>query len=102
MTALSAPTFTHMDALVTFATGVLLPSSDVVSDIGLSIKLLNMTCYERFDNCNKNTGIPRFMRTSNSALSISAQKQIVTTPRIARIINSISAHVSLLFIEIFC
>ena len=42
----------------------------------------------------KNTGIPRFVRTSNSALSISAQKQIVTTPRIVRIINSISAHVS--------
>ena len=40
------------------------------------------------------TGIPRFVRTSNSALSISAQKQIVTTPRIVRIINSISAHVS--------
>ena len=55
MTALSAPTFTHMDALVTFATGILLPSSDVVSDIGLSIKLLNTTCYERFDNCNKNS-----------------------------------------------
>ena len=40
------------------------------------------------------TGIPRFVRTSNSALSISAQKQILTTPRIVRIINSISAHVS--------
>ena len=40
------------------------------------------------------TGIPRFVRTSNSALSISAQKQILTTPRFVRIINSISAHVS--------
>ena len=38
------------------------------------------------------TGIPRFVRTSNSALSISAQKQILTTPRFMRIINSISAH----------
>ena len=41
-----------------------------------------------------NTAIPRFVRTSNSALSISAQKQILTTPRFVRIINSISAHVS--------
>ena len=40
------------------------------------------------------TAIPRFVRTSNSALSISAQKQILTTPRFVRIINSISAHVS--------
>ena len=38
------------------------------------------------------TAIPRFVRTSNSALSISAQKQILTTPRFMRIINSISAH----------
>ena len=40
------------------------------------------------------TAIPRFVRTSNSALSISAQKQILTTPRFVRVINSISAHVS--------
>ena len=41
MTALSVPTFSHFDALVTFATGVGLPSVDVYSDIGLSGKLLN-------------------------------------------------------------
>ena len=46
-------------------------------------------------NCKiAGTAIPRFVRTSNSALSISAQKQILTTPRFMRIINSISAHVS--------
>lgn len=46
MTAYSAPTFTHFDALVTFGTGVLLPSADVYSDIGLSVKLLNNSCDE--------------------------------------------------------
>ena len=49
MSALSptpATTFTHFDALVTFATGVALPSGDVYSDIGLSVKLLNMSCDE--------------------------------------------------------
>ena len=45
------------------------------------------------ENKKSVTAIPRLVRTSNSALSISAQKQIVTTPRIVRIINSISAHI---------
>ena len=58
MTALSTPTFTHFDALVTFGTGVLLPSADVYSDIGLSVKLLNKSCDEyktdyRKDPCSK-------------------------------------------------
>ena len=45
MTALSATTFTHIDALVTFATGVMMPSGDVYSDIALSVKLLNQRGY---------------------------------------------------------
>ena len=32
------------------------------------------------------TAIPRFVRTSNSALSISAQQQILTIPRFVRIL----------------
>ena len=46
MTALS--TFSHFDALVTFLTGVVLPSGDVYSDIGLSVKLLNNSCDEYY------------------------------------------------------
>ena len=54
MTALSVPTFTHIDALVTFATGVLFPSGDVYSDISLSlsIKLLNTSCHEKYNVTN--------------------------------------------------
>ena len=48
MTAYSAPTFTHFDALVTFGTGVLLPSADVYSDIGLSVKLLKKSCDDEY------------------------------------------------------
>ena len=48
MTAYSAPTFTHFDALVTFGTGVLLPSGDVYSDIALSVKLLNKSCDDEY------------------------------------------------------
>ena len=44
MTASSATTFTHLDALVTFLTGAGLPSVDVYSDIALSVKLLNVSC----------------------------------------------------------
>ena len=44
MTAISTPTFSHFDALVTFMTGVVLPSGDVFSDIGLSVKLLYKSC----------------------------------------------------------
>ena len=44
MTALSAPTYSHLDALVTFMTGFVLPSGDIYSDIGLSVKLLNNSC----------------------------------------------------------
>ena len=46
MTALSAPTYSHLDALVTFMTGVVVPSADVYTDIGLSVKLLNNSCDE--------------------------------------------------------
>ena len=58
MTALTASTFTHFDALVTFVTGFVLPSGDVYSDIGLSVKLLNKSCndeyYRRWTNpCNE-------------------------------------------------
>ena len=54
--AASVPTFTHTDALVTFGTGVLLPSGDVYSDIALSFQLLNTSCedYKKWEdyNCN--------------------------------------------------
>ena len=40
-------TFTHFDALVTFATSVVLPSADIYSDIALSVKLLNNDSYYR-------------------------------------------------------
>ena len=46
MTAFSAPTYSHLDALVTFFTGFVLPSGDVYSDIVLSVKLLNKSCDE--------------------------------------------------------
>ena len=46
MTASTASTFTLFDALVTFGTGVVLPSGDVYSDIALSVKLLNKSCDE--------------------------------------------------------
>ena len=46
MTALSSPTYSHLDALVTFMTGFVLPSGDIYSDIGLSVKLLNKSCDE--------------------------------------------------------
>ena len=53
MTALSAPAFTHIDALVTFGTGVLLPFGDVYSDICLSVKLWNKSCYDyEYHNCD--------------------------------------------------
>ena len=50
-------TFTHFNALVTFATSVLLPSGDVYSDIALSVKLLNKSCdeyksYSKIDPCD--------------------------------------------------
>ena len=38
------------------------------------------------------TAIPRFVRTSDSALSISAQQQILTIPRFVRTPFSVSAH----------
>ena len=41
---------------------------------------------------NINTAIPRFVRTSDSALSISAQQQILTIPLFVRTPFSISAH----------
>ena len=41
-------TFTNVDALVTFATGVVLASGDVYSDIALSVKLLNKSCDEYY------------------------------------------------------
>ena len=50
MTAFSAPTFTHFDALVTFGKGVLLPSADVYSDIALSAKLLQKSCADYKNN----------------------------------------------------
>ena len=53
MTALSTPTFAHIDALITFGTGVLLPSGDVYSDIALSMNLLNKSCAD-YDNQEKN------------------------------------------------
>ena len=46
MTALSTPTYSHLDALVTFMTGFALPSGDIYSDIGLSVKLLDKSCDE--------------------------------------------------------
>ena len=49
MAALSANTFSHFDALVTFGTGVVLPFADVYSDIGLSVNLLSKSCG---DICN--------------------------------------------------
>ena len=55
MTALSAPTYSHFDALVTLMTGVALPSLDIYTDIGLSVKLLNKSCdeYDNYRwNCN--------------------------------------------------
>ena len=50
MTALSAPTFTLINALVTFGKGVLLPSADVYSDIALSAKLLQKSCADYKNN----------------------------------------------------
>ena len=41
-------TFTHFDALVTFATSVVLPSADIYSDIALSVKLLKRSCDDEF------------------------------------------------------
>ena len=59
MTALSTPTYSHFDALVTFMTGFVLPSGDIYSDIGLSVKLLNKSCDEygpqRYWNMSKRT-----------------------------------------------
>ena len=42
--------------------------------------------------CQQSTAIPRFVRTSDSALSISAQQQILTIPRFVRTPFSVSAH----------
>ena len=58
MTALSAPTYSHLDALVTFMTGFVLPSGDIYSDIALSVKLLNNSCdeYEPVKSYNRSTG----------------------------------------------
>ena len=57
MTALSTPTYSHLDALVTFMTGFALPSGDIYSDIGLSVKLLK-SCdeYEPVKQYNRSTG----------------------------------------------
>ena len=57
MTASTASTFTLFDALVTFGTGVVLPSGDVYSDIALSVKLLNKSCdeYEPIESWNRST-----------------------------------------------
>lgn len=60
MSAISPPTFTHISAFVTFVTGVLLPSADVYSDIGLSVKLLNKSCdeckhYGQYNYCSNNS-----------------------------------------------
>ena len=54
MTALSVPTYSHFDALVTFMTGFVLPSGDIYSDIGLSVKLLDKSCDEYYSNYNPN------------------------------------------------
>ena len=48
MTALSATTYSHLDALVTFMTGFVLPSGDIYSDIALSVKLLNNSCDDEY------------------------------------------------------
>ena len=54
MTALSAPTYSHLDALVTFMTGVVVPSGDVYTDIGLSVKLLNKSCDDYYGKYRTN------------------------------------------------
>ena len=46
-------TFSHGDAFMIFCTGILLPSGDTVSDIGLSLKLLSKTCDENCLESNK-------------------------------------------------
>ena len=60
--AASVPTFTPTDALVTFGTGVLLPSGDVYSDIALSFKLLNTSCedYKKWEDYNCNHTDPQW------------------------------------------
>ena len=69
MTALSASTLSHFDALVTFATGVALPSGDVFTDIGLSLQLLNRSCddeyYRRFTNPCNDIRIERLVGITN-------------------------------------
>ena len=57
--------------------------------------------FHKFSSCkiqchvsylSNSTVIPRFVRTSNSALSISAQQQILTIPLFVRTPFSVSAH----------
>ena len=53
-------TFTLSDAFLTFGTGVVLPSADVYSDIGLSVDLLNKSCVDyvhKYFNCNNHEGV---------------------------------------------
>ena len=68
MTAFSAPTYSHLDALVTFMTGFVLPSGDIYSDIGLSVKLLNKSCdeYDNYRwNCNNDADRLRTVEIQN-------------------------------------
>ena len=60
--AASVPTFTRTNALVTFGTGVLLPSGDVYSDIALSFQLLNTSCedYKKWEDYNCNYTDPKW------------------------------------------
>ena len=61
-------TFTGFDALITFGTGVVLPSADVYSDIGLSVDLLNKSCkdyeHERW-NCNNDEWVKKKIYIQN-------------------------------------
>ena len=54
--------FTLSDAFLTFGTGVVLPSADVYSDIGLSVDLLNKSCVDyvhKYFNCNNHENVKR-------------------------------------------
>ena len=69
MTALSAPTYSHLDALVTFMTGFVLPSGDIYSDIALSVKLFNNSCddeeYRRYTIPCSKTWVSRHVKIQN-------------------------------------
>ena len=69
MTALSASTYSHFDALVTFMTGVVVPSADAYSDIGLSVILLNNSCdafyRENLTNPCSNKGLVQNVEMQN-------------------------------------